>query len=61
MEEARAHWRDATLVCITHDVAETLDFDRVIVIEDGSVVESGRPRDLAIGGVAWSAYDKRGR
>lgn len=55
MAEARAHWRDATLACITHDVAETLDFDRVIVIAEGRVVESGRPRDLASGGTRYAA------
>ena len=55
MAEARAHWRDATLVCITHDIEETLGFDRVIVIEDGRVAESGAPRDLATGGTRYAA------
>lgn len=47
MDEVRDHWRDATLLCITHDVEETLSFDRVIVIEDGRAVESGAPGMLA--------------
>ena len=54
MDEARAHWRDATLVCITHDVEETLDFDRVIVIEDGQRGGSGAPRRLALGGTRYA-------
>lgn len=40
-------WRDATLLCITHDVSETLHFERVLVIEGGRVVEDGDPRALA--------------
>lgn len=55
MAEARAHWRDATLLCITHDVEETLGFDRVIVIENGRVAEAGTPRDLARGATRYAA------
>ena len=45
--EARAWWKDATLLCVTHDVSETLAFDRVLVIEDGRIVEDGAPSRLA--------------
>src|SRR5262249_29740305 len=47
LAEARAKWRDATLLCVTHDVGDTLDFERVIVVEDGRLVEVGSPRVLA--------------
>jgi ATP-binding cassette subfamily B protein len=47
LAEARERWRDVTLLCVTHDVDETLDFDRVLVIEDGRIVEDGAPVDLA--------------
>lgn len=47
MATVRAWWRDATLVCVTHDVKETLDFPRILVIEDGAVVEDGPPAQLA--------------
>lgn len=47
LSRARTLWRDATLLCITHDVAETLSFDRVLVIEGGRVVEAGVPGELA--------------
>ncbi|MCG8456375.1 MAG: ATP-binding cassette domain-containing protein, partial [Holophagales bacterium] len=43
---ARRRWRAATLLCITHDVAETRDFDRVLVVEEGRIVEDGTPGDL---------------
>lgn len=46
LEQARRHWRDATLLCVTHDVRETLSFPRVLVLEDGQVVEDGRPDEL---------------
>lgn len=44
---ARAWWRDATLLCVTHDVGETRAFERVLVIEGGRVVEDGVPARLA--------------
>lgn len=37
----------ATLLCVTHDVAETVLFDRVLVVEGGRIVESGVPAALA--------------
>ena len=47
LQRAREAWRTATLLCITHDVGETLAFDRVLVIEQGRIVEDGRPSELA--------------
>lgn len=47
LERARAYWRTATLLCITHDVGETLSFERVVVVEGGRVVEDGHPARLA--------------
>jgi ATP-binding cassette subfamily B protein len=44
---ARARWADATFVCITHDISQTLDFPRVLVIDKGQVVEDGAPNLLA--------------
>ncbi len=46
LERAREAWRDATLLWISHDIAETVGFDRVLVLEDGRVVEDGNPREL---------------
>jgi len=46
LQRAREWWRGATFICITHDLAETETFDRVIVIEGGRIVEQGRPMEL---------------
>jgi len=46
LERARETWRDATLVWISHDIAETMGFDRVLVLEEGRMVEDGNPREL---------------
>lgn len=43
LAHARQSWKGATLLCITHDVAETQSFDRVVVIENGCLVEDGPP------------------
>lgn len=43
----RAWWPEATLICITHDVSETLTFPRVLVIEGGRLIEDGSPEALA--------------
>jgi ABC-type transport system involved in cytochrome bd biosynthesis fused ATPase/permease subunit len=40
-------WRQATLLCITHDVGTTQAFERVLVVEAGRIVEYGAPADLA--------------
>jgi ABC-type multidrug transport system ATPase subunit len=47
LSRSRELWRGATLLCVTHDVAETLSFDRVLVVEGGRVVEDAPPADLA--------------
>jgi ABC-type bacteriocin/lantibiotic exporter with double-glycine peptidase domain len=47
LERTRAHWRDATLLCVTHDVGETLAFERVLVVDGGRIVEDGAPAELA--------------
>jgi ABC-type bacteriocin/lantibiotic exporter with double-glycine peptidase domain len=44
---ARRLWSDATLLCITHDIGETRAFERVLVIEQGRIVEDGSPVELA--------------
>jgi ATP-binding cassette subfamily B protein len=47
LQRARAFWAHATLLCITHDIKETAEFDRVVVVEAGRVVEDGPPEQLA--------------
>ena len=47
MRRARELWRGCTLLCITHDVGETMGFERVLVVEAGRLVEDGAPGELA--------------
>jgi ABC-type bacteriocin/lantibiotic exporter with double-glycine peptidase domain len=46
MNRAREHWSDATLLCVTHDLGETLSFPRVLVVDSGRIVEDGPPEEL---------------
>lgn len=47
LQRARELWRDATLLSISHDLTETLAFERVLVLEEGRIVEDGDPRTLS--------------
>src|SRR5450432_3188510 len=47
LARARARWAGATLLCVTHDIEETRDFPRVLVVADGRIVEDGAPAALA--------------
>jgi ATP-binding cassette subfamily B protein len=47
LDRARGRFRDATLLYVTHKIAEARQFERVLVIEDGRVLEDGAPRTLA--------------
>ncbi len=47
LQRARKFWNGATLLAISHDISETLAFDRVLVIEEGRIVEDGNPSALA--------------
>ena len=48
LSRAREHWKDATLLSISHHIAETMSFERVLVIDEGRVVEDGNPQQLAL-------------
>jgi ATP-binding cassette subfamily B protein len=47
LTRARAWWSDATFIYVNHDVSQTIDFPRVLVMEEGRVVEDGRPEELS--------------
>jgi ABC-type bacteriocin/lantibiotic exporter with double-glycine peptidase domain len=55
LQRARRHFASATMFYITHDVTDTLDFDHVLVMEQGRVLEQGSPREL------FAAADSRYR
>jgi ATP-binding cassette subfamily B protein len=46
LSNARQHWQDTTLICVTHDVGETTGFERVLVIENGRIIEDDAPSTL---------------
>jgi ABC-type bacteriocin/lantibiotic exporter with double-glycine peptidase domain len=47
LDRARARWPGATLIFVTHDLEHTLQFPRVLVVDDGKVVEDDAPGVLA--------------
>lgn len=47
LKGARNYWSEQTMLCITHDVGDTLHFPRVLVVEDGRIVEDDNPQTLA--------------
>jgi ATP-binding cassette subfamily B protein len=47
LRRVRALWQGVTVLCITHDVSETLGFERVLLMEDGAIVEDGQPGALS--------------
>ncbi len=46
LNDLRGYWVDSTLINITHDPEEALDFPRVLVFSRGRIVEDGRPGKL---------------
>ncbi len=46
LEKVRAYWSEATLLFISHDVSEAENFDRVLVLADGQLIEDGTPKQL---------------
>lgn len=46
LANARAWWPHATLIWVSHDIEATYDFERVLVMKQGRIVEDGVPREL---------------
>ncbi|WNZ55795.1 cysteine peptidase family C39 domain-containing protein [Microbulbifer sp. MKSA007] len=46
MNRVREVWQGVTLICITHDISETRDFPRVLVVDEGCIIEDGKPSEL---------------
>lgn len=42
----RLHFEGATMLFVSHDIRDTEQFERVLVVEDGRVVEDGSPQEL---------------
>ena len=47
LTHARQAWPEATLLCITHDIAATRSFERVLVVDAGKIIEDGTPAELS--------------
>jgi len=46
LEQCRRYWQEATLLFISHDVGDTQTFERVLVVEEGRVIEDDAPKTL---------------
>lgn len=59
VSEARIHaalrdrFHDCTVITITHRLHGVVDFDQVLVLDRGQVVEQGGPRKLLTAGEGW--------
>ncbi|KAG8427479.1 hypothetical protein J3459_006657 [Metarhizium acridum] len=42
----RSEFKDQTILSVVHKLQSVLDFDRVMLLENGRMVESGNPREL---------------
>ncbi|MEV0152108.1 ABC transporter ATP-binding protein, partial [Nonomuraea sp. NPDC050733] len=47
---------DRTIVVIAHRLETVADADTVVVLEDGAIVEHGRPADLLTRGGRFAAF-----
>lgn len=42
----RDRFKDATVLCVAHRLDTIVDFDRVLVLDKGGIIEEGNPREL---------------
>lgn len=42
----RSHFQNHTVLAVTHRPSTILDFDRVLMLESGYIVEDGHPQEL---------------
>lgn len=49
----QARFRECTVIAIAHRLHGVIDFDRVLVLDGGRVVEQGRPRELLRAERGW--------
>ena len=45
-EMIKAEFAGVTIVCVAHELGAAADFDKVVVLSKGQVVEQGRPSEL---------------
>jgi ABC-type multidrug transport system fused ATPase/permease subunit len=44
----RQHFGHHTIICVAHKLHTIIDFDEVIVLDEGRIVERGNPQELAL-------------
>jgi ATP-binding cassette subfamily B protein len=47
LARVRRIWAEVTMIFITHDIGESVAFERVLVLENGRIVEDGSPAELS--------------
>ncbi len=55
----RAELKDCTLIIIAHKLSTVIDLDRIVVLEEGKVVETGAPKELWEKGSIFSEMVKQ--
>ncbi|KAL8792069.1 MAG: hypothetical protein Q9195_005324 [Heterodermia aff. obscurata] len=60
-ESIRREFRDSTLLVIAHKLSTVIDFDQIVMLEEGRVIESGVPKNLWEKGGAFAQMVKQGR
>lgn len=53
------YWKDKTAIIVTHRIFSLLEFDKVLVLDEGRLVESGTPAALLRAGGLYAAMYKR--
>jgi len=48
LKKSLDYWHDSTLIFISHDVQDTINFDRVMVMAQGKIVEDAAPNNLLL-------------
>jgi ATP-binding cassette subfamily B protein len=46
LRRLREKYHGVTMLCVSHDIEETTMFDRVLVVDQGTIVADGDPREL---------------
>lgn len=46
MSIVKEKFKDSTVISVAHRLNTIIDFDRVLVLDSGRVIEEGNPRDL---------------
>lgn len=46
MREILQRFKSSTILCVAHRLETVLDFDLVVVMDQGNVIEQGNPREM---------------